>query len=165
MTAPPTDPVRDADAEARALACSLLASARHAALSYADTDGSPAISRIAFGLDADGMPLTLISALAAHARALRDRPSCAVMVGEPGAKGDPLTHPRLMLKAEARFVAADDSDRPWLRALWLRSHPKAKLYIDFADFAFVRLTPVSALLNGGFGRAFRLLPNDLRGAG
>jgi putative heme iron utilization protein len=49
-----------------------------------------------------------------------------------------------------------------LRAHWLKGHPKAALYIDFADFAFVRLTPESALLNGGFGRAFRLSPEDLR---
>jgi putative heme iron utilization protein len=67
-----------------------------------------------------------------------------------------------MIRAHAAFVAADAPDRPALRAHWLKGHPKAALYIDFADFAFVRLTPESALLNGGFGRAFRLSPEDLR---
>lgn len=156
------DPVQPADAEARALARSLLDTARHAALSFTDADGSPGISRIAFGLAPDGTPVTLVSALAPHFAALRDRPLCAVMLGEPGIKGDPLTHPRLMVKARAGFVAPDDPARPALRALWLETHPKAKLYVDFADFAFVRLVPVSALLNGGFARAFRLGPQDLR---
>ena len=159
---PRPDPVQPADAEALALARSLMTGARHAALAYADADGTPGISRIAFGLAPDGTPVTLVSGLAPHFAALRDRPDCAVMLGEPGAKGDPLTHPRLMLKARAGFVAPDDPARPALRAHWLETHPKATLYVDFADFAFVRLTPVSALLNGGFARAFRLGPQDLR---
>lgn len=157
------DPVQPADAEARALALSLMAGAGHAALAYTDAgDGAPAISRIAFGLDPAGVPVTLISALAPHQAGLKAGPACAVMLGEPGAKGDPLTHPRLMIRAEAQFVAPDDPARPALRDHWLEHHPKSKLYIDFPDFAFVRLVPRSALLNGGFARAFRLSPEDLR---
>lgn len=157
------DPVAQADAEARALSLRLLAEADHAALAVTDpADGTPSISRIAFGLDGDGVPVTLVSALAPHFAALKAAPACAVMVGEPGPKGDPLTHPRLMVKARAEFVGPDDPDRPALRDHWLRGHPKAKLYVDFADFAFVRLQPVTGLLNGGFGRAFRLSATDLR---
>jgi heme iron utilization protein len=82
-----------------------------------------------------------------------------LMLGEPGPKGDPLTHPRLMLRARASF--ADAADRPVLRDLWLATHPKAKLYVDFTDFAFVRLLPLGALLNGGFGKARIIEPQDL----
>lgn len=156
-----SDPVAPADAEARTLARSLLTAARHAALAVTDPDGAPAISRIAFGLAPDGMPITLVSALAPHFAALRDHPACALLIGEPGAKGDPLTHPRLMLKARAALVAPDDPARPALRDRWLADHPKSRLYADFADFAYVRLHPVSALLNGGFARAFRFGPDDL----
>lgn len=156
------DPVQDADAEACDLARTLLQGARHAALAFTDADGSPGISRIAFGLAPDNTPVTLVSGLAQHFAGLRDHAACAVMIGEPGVKGDPLTHPRLMIKARAGFVPSDDPARPALRVLWLETHPKAKLYVDFPDFAFVRLEPVSALLNGGFGRAFRLGPQDLR---
>lgn len=156
------DPVQVADDAARSMALSLM-TAKHAALAYLDASGAPAISRIAFGLCPDGLPLTLISALAPHFAGLRADPRCSVMVGEVGEKGDPLTHPRLMIRARASFVAADDPARPALRAHWLKGHPKAALYIDFADFALVRLTPESALLNGGFARAFRLSPDDLRG--
>ncbi len=153
------DPVHPADDAARALARGLLASARHAALAYTDpATRTPGISRIAFGL-ADGAPVTLISALSAHHAALTAHPDCAVMLGEPGPKGDPLTHPRLMIQARATF--APRADHPTLRDLWLKTHPKARLYIDFADFTFVRLTPISIFLNAGFGQAHRLTPADL----
>lgn len=156
------DPVAAADDDARALARSLIDGATHAALAVTDpADGTPGISRIAIGRAPDGGLLTLVSALAPHHAALLANPACALMLGEVGDKGDPLTHPRLMVKARARFVAPDDPARPGLRDHWLTHHPKAKLYVDFADFAFVRLTPVSALLNGGFARAFRLSPEDL----
>jgi len=163
MTDPPRrpDPVQPADAEARTLA-RLLLTLGHAALAWTDPDtGTPGISRIAFARDPAFGLLTLVSGLAPHFRALRDRPACALMLGEVGDKGDPLTHPRLMIRAEAAFVAADDPARPLMRSRWLERNPKAAIYIDLPDFAFVRLTPVSALLNGGFARAFRISPEDL----
>jgi heme iron utilization protein len=158
---PRPDPVRPADPAAITMAQTLLADARHAALAYTDhATRSPGISRIALGL-ADGTPVTLISALSAHYTGLTAQPDCAVMVGEPGGRGDPLTHPRLMIQARASFIARHDPTHATLRDQWLRTHPKAKLYIDFADFAFVRLIPQGALLNAGFGQAYRLMPADL----
>lgn len=155
------DTVRPADAEARTLAQGLLALG-HAALAWTDPDtGTPGISRVAFARDPQAGLLTLVSGLAPHFRALQDRPDCALMLGEVGEKGDPLTHPRLMIRARAAFIAPDDPDRPAIRARWLERNPKAQVYIDLPDFAFVRLTPVSALLNGGFARAFHLSPQDL----
>jgi putative heme iron utilization protein len=163
MTEPPPrpDPVQPADAEARALAQRLLG-LNHAALAWEDPDtGTPGISRIAFARDPDAGLLTLVSGLAPHFRALRDRPDCALMLGEVGDKGDPLTHPRLMIRARAAFVAPADPPRPRIPARWLDRSPKSAIYVDLPDFAFVRLTPISALLNGGFARAFRLSPEDL----
>lgn len=153
-TLPPDDTVR---AQARAM----LAGARHAALAYADP--MPGISRISFGLCPRRRPLTLISALAPHYAALRANPACALLLGEVGGRGDPLTHPRLMIRSVAAFVAPDAPDRAELRAHWLTTHPKSGLYIDFDDFALVRLAPVSGLLNAGFGRAYRMTPDDLAG--
>ena len=155
------DPVQPATEDALTLARQLLALG-HAALAWEDPDtGTPGISRIAFARDPDAGLLTLISGLAPHFRALRDRPDCALMLGEVGDKGDPQTHPRLMIRARAQFVAADDPARPSLRDRWLDRNPKARIYIDLPDFAFVRLQPVSALLNGGFARAFHINPDDL----
>ena len=160
MTRKP-DPVQPANAQARALAQQLL-SLGHASLAWSDPDtGTPGISRIAFSRDPEAGFLTLVSGLAPHFRALRDRPDCALLLGEVSDKGDPLTHPRLMLRARASFVDPDDPSRPGVRDRWLSRHPKATIYIDLPDFAFVRRTPISALLNGGFARAFRLEPQDL----
>jgi putative heme iron utilization protein len=158
---PRPDPVQPADAEARALVRDLLALG-HAALAWTDPDtGTPGISRIAFARDPEAGLLTLVSGLAPHFRALRDRPDCALMLGEVGDKGDPMTHPRLMIRARAGFVPANDPSRPGLRDRWLQRNPKATVYIDLPDFAFVRLTPVSARLNGGFARAFHITQQDL----
>lgn len=155
------DPVRPADDEARSLARGLL-SLGHAALAWTDpATGTPGISRIAFARDPEAGLLTLVSGLAPHFRALRENPDCALMLGEVGAKGDPMTHPRLMIRARAGFVAPDDPARAGMRARWLERNPKAQVYVDLPDFAFVRLTPLSALLNGGFARAFHLTPQDL----
>lgn len=156
------DPISPADDAVRAQARAMLACARHAALAWTDpATGTPGISRIAFGLAEDGTPVTLISQLSQHWPALAAHPAAAVMLGEPGPKGDPLTHPRLMLQVTASFVPRDDPGHAPLRSGWLATHPKAALYVDFTDFAFVRLVPVAALLNGGFGKAYRLRPTDL----
>ena len=156
------DPVQPADEAACAQARDILAGARFGALAFTDAEtGTPGISRIAVGLDAAGGPVTLISSLSAHHAALRRSPLAALLVGEPGPKGDPLTHPRLMIRVEARFVDRSDRGHAALRDQWLATHPKAKLYMDFGDFGFVRLVPQSAFLNGGFGRAVRLAPDDL----
>ncbi len=151
------DPIRPTTDEARALARRLLAEARHGALGVLDPETQgPLVTRVAVGWDGTAA-LILVSTLALHTRALLADPACSLLVGEPGPKGDPLTHPRLTLQARAE--AADKSAH---RAGWLASHPKTTLYYDFADFLLLRLAPYAAHLNGGFGQAFRLAPEDLR---
>ncbi len=153
--------LRPVDDEMRAMARGLLARARFGALAVlVGEPPRPFVSRIALGSDRAG-PLSLVSELAQHTGALRARPECALLVGEPGEKGDPLTHPRLSLQCMAEFVARDAPDFAPLRAAWLESHPKSKLYIDFADFSFVRFRVEAAFLNGGFGLASALTPADL----
>ncbi|MCR8722680.1 HugZ family pyridoxamine 5'-phosphate oxidase [Frigidibacter sp. ROC022] len=155
------DPIRPTDDDARALAQSLLAQARFAALAVVLEDGRPQVTRIALGLAPDGAPLALISDLAAHSRALRSDPRASLLVGEPGPKGDPLTHPRLTIEARAAFVSPGSPDRPALMQAWLAQHPKAAVYAGLADFRFVRFAVLAGFLNGGFGKAFRLGPEDL----
>jgi putative heme iron utilization protein len=66
-------------------------------------------------------------------------------------------------RVRASFVDRADPGHAALRAMWLADHPKAKLHVDFGDFGFACLTPLSALLNGSFGRAVRLTAQDLGG--
>ncbi|UWQ29233.1 HugZ family protein [Leisingera sp. M523] len=159
------DPVRPADDDARAMGQSLMASARFAALGVLLDDGSPLVTRVAFGLDPQGGPVSLISGLALHTAALRQRPACSLLVGEPGDKGDPLAHPRLSLMCQACFVSRQDPQHEVLAAHYLRRQPKAKLYLQLADFTFVRFAVTGAHLNGGFGKAFRLAAADLQTPG
>ncbi len=158
---PETSQIRPTDDEARALARNLMRQARFAALGVVLDDGTPMVTRVAFGLDPNGGPLSLISDLSAHSRALQANPACSLLIGEPGPRGDPLTHPRMTLLGTAAFLRHCTPGHAEMAAHYLRDHPKAKLYIGFADFAFVRISPRQALLNGGFGRAFQLTPSDL----
>lgn len=151
-----TNPIRPTDDDARDLAKSLLTKARHAALGVIDpSTNGPMVSRIAVAWIGTA-PHILISDLSMHTKALAANPACSLLVGEPGPKGDPLTHPRLTLQC-----AALSADKASLRADWLSLHPKSKLYFDFADFRMMRLEVHAAHLNGGFGKAFTLTAADL----
>lgn len=154
-------PIRPTDDEARRLARALIEGARFGALAVVHPEtGLPHVTRIAVGTDAEGGPTTLISDLSLHTRALRAEPRACLLVGEPEPRGDPLTHPRLSLDVVAQFVPRGP-EHAALRSRWLELHPKARLYVDFGDFSFVRLAPAGAALNGGFGRAFVLTAADL----
>ena len=158
-----TSPIRPTDDEARALAAMLMREARTVALGVIEPGTSvPMVTRIAIAVEGSGVPVALVSGLSQHTAALREMPSASLLFGEPGPKGDPLTHPRLTVQAEAAFVPRSGDAHAGLRDLWLSRHPKAKLYVDFGDFVFVRFRPLRAYLNGGFGRAFVLTPDDLR---
>lgn len=160
------DILQPTDDEARALAHALLARADYAAIAVLDpATGHPLASRVALAQDEDGVPAILTSKLSAHTPAIEADKRCSLLVGEPGmikeAKGDPLTHPRLTIIAEALRVDRDSDAHLRLRERWLARHPKSKLYIDFPDFAFFRLTPLRGSLNGGFGKAYELAASDL----
>lgn len=157
MAEQPNSPIRPTNDEARALARHLMDTARFAALAVLDpTTGAPVVTRIALVPGPCGAPMTLISTLSSHTKALDANPSCSLLIGEPGAKGDPLTHPRLTLQA-----TAERANKAALRDHYLHNYPKAQLYYDFGDFRLMRFAPHKALLNGGFGKAFHLDQSDL----
>lgn len=158
----PTDPVRPADAQARTLARTLVQRAGTAGLSFLHPqNGAPFISRIAIGTGPQGELTALLSGIALHSQALRIAPAAALLIGEVAPKGDPLASPRLALQVIAQVLARDDDQHQVRRETWLKSHPKAALYIDFADFFFVRFGISGGILNGGFGKAFYIDPSDL----
>lgn len=159
---PPISPIRPTDETARALARSLIAGADFGAFAVLHPEtGTPHVARIALMPAIGGGLFAFVSALALHTRALAAAPQVGLLLGEPGPKGDPLTHPRLSLTATARFLSPHEGAAQGLRGAWLARHPKAKVYIDLPDFRFVHLAPTGALLNGGFGRAFELSAADL----
>ena len=153
--------LRPTDAEAVRLARRLLRSARFGALAtIGAADGAPLATRVATATDLDGAPIILVSALSGHTANLLAEPRCSLLLGEPG-KGDPLAHPRISIGCSAvRLDRNGDAGRR-ARRRYLNRHAKAELYADFADFAFFRLEPRAAALNGGFGRAYALGRDDL----
>ena len=150
------DPINPTDDDARALAAQILSDTRYGALAVTLPEtGLPYVARVAM-LWHDGAIYSLISTLSTHTGALLKDPACAALVGEPGAKGDPLTHPRMTLTC-----TAEQADKPAMKDTWLAAIPKAQLYYDFTDFLMFRLQPAAIDLNGGFGKAYRLSPEDL----
>ena len=150
------------DDAARSLARGLLAKARTAALGTLDpVTGAPVVTRIGLSQTPEGQPLTLISDLSGHTRALDGDARCSILVGPPALRGDPLTAARLTLQCLARSCQPDSRAYAALCRRYLSRNSKAALYIDFADFRLVELRVTSAFLNAGFGRAHQLDPADL----
>ncbi len=153
-------PLLPTDDAARALAQKLMRQSQTAALATLDETGLPFISLVGCACLEDGSPLLLVSHLAQHTKHMLARSAVSLLFSDIG-KGDPLAHPRLSVSGRAALIPHDSAERVHARQLYLDSHPKAQLYIDFGDFVLVKISPDHAALNGGFGRAYQLTPGDL----
>jgi putative heme iron utilization protein len=164
----PENAALPADFVPRDLAKSLLRATRAGTLATLDRNsGHPFASLVNVATDVDGSPLILVSRLATHTANLECDGRASLLLAETG-KGDALAHPRLTVLGTLAPVAHDSADEPCIRRRFLSRHPKSELYAGFADFAFWRMSVVSAHLNGGFARAADLtaieLLTDLTGA-
>jgi putative heme iron utilization protein len=119
--------------------------------------GQPNAALVTLAWLPDATPLLLLSSLAVHTSQLRTNPACALLLTGPAADENPQTAPRLALSAQAGPCA-----NPGARAIFLKPHPYASLYIDFTDFAFWQLTITKAQYIGGFAASFHLNPAALR---
>jgi len=156
MAKAPVDP-QAGRAEAVADAKRLMRLARTAALATLDpATGAPLTTLVGVASDFDGAPLFLMSTLARHTRNVAADPRGSLLLTEEPERGDPLNHPRLTLNGRV-----ERASEPRTRARYLQRNPKAKLYVDFADFAFFRLAIDHVHFNGGFGRADALTPDDI----
>ena len=156
------DPINPTDDAARALAATLFRDARIASLGFLDPEtGGPAVSRIVCAHYGQGRLVTLVSDLSHHSKALDLDPRCSLLVGDHIGRGDPLAHPRMTVIARATRLPADAKRDEAFAERYLSLHPKTKLYFGFADFAFWRFDLVRIDLNGGFGKAYRLTPEDV----
>jgi putative heme iron utilization protein len=150
--------LREVTPEVIAEVRAMIAAARYGALAnLSPADGWPVATRVGLALH-EGIPLILISALAAHTAALRADPRCSLLIGEVPNKGDPLAFARVTLRCRAVEIARSEA----VRTAYLGAQPKAELYIDLPDFAFMRLEIESASYNAGFGRAYAISADDLR---
>ena len=116
-------------------------------------DGTPYGSLANIATDVAGNPILLVSKLAWHTQNLSVDARASVLVSELPAEGDALVGPRVTVLG--RFEQNDDAN---LRRRYLARHPHAKLYADFADFSFWRMTPTAIHGVAGFGRIETLTP-------
>jgi putative heme iron utilization protein len=146
----------DHTAEARAL----LALERGSLGSLAERDGQlyPFVSLVLPAQAKDGELILLLSDLSDHARNLqRDARASLLLDGTLELK-EPLTGPRLTLIGEVQVSRDQQGDK----AHYLEVHPEAELYAGFGDFRFYRFRILEGLFVAGFGRIFRLKPEELR---
>lgn len=155
-----TNPINETSDDARALARQLIRTARFAAISVLQDDGSPLVTRVLLATDGSGNPTILISELSEHTKAITSDNRVSLLLGEPK-KGDPVAHPRISVQGEAIIIPRESAQYRNLRARFVAKHPKSELYIGFADFQIFKINANSANLNGGFGKAFHLQPSDL----
>lgn len=129
-------------------ALALLRRARTASLGTLDADnGTPFVSLVNLGGDAEDCPVILISTLSWHCRNLLADERASVMAAELPPDSDALTGPRVTVMGRFEQVAGDR-----IRASYLARHPEAEVYVDFADFGFWRMMPDKVYAVAGFGR-------------
>jgi putative heme iron utilization protein len=102
----------------------------------------------------------LLSELALHTAHLRANPQCALFCMADPAPGPALANPQTRARLSLTCRAGPDPD-PALRDRYLRLHPYAALYADFADFYFWRLQISRAQLVQGFAQAHAVSAADL----
>jgi putative heme iron utilization protein len=116
--------------------------------------GHPYGSLTPYALSARGLPLLLLSELAAHTRGLRADPRACLFVGDRAAVEDPLAGARVSLLGRAAPIDAADADA---RLRYVARHPRAGAYFQLRDFALWELAVEEARLISGFG-SMRWLP-------
>jgi heme oxygenase (biliverdin-IX-beta and delta-forming) len=142
--------------DARTAAKKLLREGRSGALAtLMPGTGDPYCSLVNVATAADGAPLLLLSKLAIHTKNLLADGRVSLMLDERK-EGDPLEGARIMLMG----TCAADSDSS-AASSYLRRHPEAEAFANFADFAFYRMEISLAHLVAGFGRIVDLKPQDI----
>jgi putative heme iron utilization protein len=117
--------------------------------------GYPYGSLTPFALSARGLPLLLLSGLAAHTKSLLVDPRACLFVGDRTATDDPQAAARAaLLGRAARVAAAELTDA---RARFVARHPRAEAYLAMRDFALWEIDVEEARLISGFG-SMRWLP-------
>jgi putative heme iron utilization protein len=147
-----------ADFDPSRLARSLLRRSRQGALATLMAgSGDPYCSLVNLASHPDASPILLISRLALHTKNILADSRVSLMLDER-AEGDPLEGARIMLAGRAE--QAGDGEVELLRRRYLSAHPSAEAFVEFKDFSFFRIRPLSAHLVAGFGRIVDLKPEQ-----
>lgn len=111
--------------------------------------GFPFGSVMPYGMDDQGRPIFLISAMAMHTQNLQEDPRASLLVMEPDASGDPLGASRVTLIGHVGRVP--EPEVPEARKVYLDRYGNSKRWVEFEDFDFYRMDVVDVYYVGGFG--------------
>ena len=111
--------------------------------------GWPYASLVLTACDHDAAPIVLISRLAEHTSNISADARVSLLFDGTEGLDHRLTGPRASI--QGRAIETTD---PGCRERFLRRHPEAAQYVDFADFAFYRIAVERARLVAGFGRVY-----------
>jgi len=76
--------------------------------------------------------------------------------------GDPTSAARVTVMGEV--VPVPEADLAGARAAYLAKHPEAEQWVNFGDFAMLRMDVKDLYFIGGFGSMGWVLPEDYAGA-
>jgi putative heme iron utilization protein len=111
--------------------------------------GYPFGSVVPYCLDADALPIFLLSHLAQHSRNLDADPRCALTVSEPTA-GDVQQSERLTCVGDCTQLPPEDLPAA---SRYFHYFPNAWIYFKKLNFRLYRLVPLTFHYNGGFATA------------
>ena len=111
--------------------------------------GYPYGSFVTFAM-AGNVPVFFISEMAEHTKNLHADDRASLLVAE-GGEEDPLASGRVTLVGRCRRLGEGPA-RDAARAAYLRAHPGASSYVEYADFAFWGLEVEAVRYIGGYGR-------------
>ncbi len=136
-------------------AAKMLRQHRWAALATVDEHGSPAASMAAYACDEERGCLYLhLSSLAAHTRALIERPVAALVITESDDQsGDPQQLVRLSVSGSCQLIGRESENYATAKACYLKRLPDSEQLFSFGDFRLFCVTPESVRYVAGFGQA------------
>jgi putative heme iron utilization protein len=115
----------------------------------AKVPGYPFGSVSMYGVDAQGRPTFLISALAMHTHNLDADGRASLLVTQPNWNEDPLAGSRVTLVGDAAPVP--EADQAAVRDAYLARHDNARFWVDYGDFRFYRMQVANLYYVAGFG--------------
>lgn len=110
--------------------------------------GTPFGSLTPFIIDKNGCPILFLSDLAQHTENIGKNSRCSIMIHRID-KDDIFNSPRITFAGKITKVS--DKEREEIAKIYLKRHPEAADFIDFADFNFYRLQIRHIHYIGGFG--------------
>jgi putative heme iron utilization protein len=102
-----------------------------------------------YGLDEQGRPIFLISAMAMHTQNVQADPRASLLVTQNDAGADPLGASRVTLVGNILPILQPEVAEA--RKLYLDRYANSKYWVDYEDFSFYRMDVVDVYYVGGFG--------------